>query len=421
MLTKHKTGNIMNMKYFFIFLLCIFLFSFISCNSKKNSKTLNASVIPDVGMSDTLQEAIQVDLPISVNLKHTGDAKSLGEDYGKYKIIKETENAISIDIEEEYYSLYTSGKRFNAELCAFYDGGFPFVENLTLELDIVNNSDHTLDISQLDVVVDESSIDLLPVIHICTTQTKSNSITFVNDSWFNWKGMTFSYSLLRDGEKFDGKYKKSKYIPYFEDELTIDLLPDMKEMGYNLDRLIQAIKMYDQKREKGNIKKNYNPWITEDGDAYLKFIMSPDDPEFQAINNMFKPFSLKESVFEDEYEGQATLYGTLKFDNSNHKFDFIATVSLSFAGDLGAPSPENDSFDVKLRPEGKNYTIKFPYTTVIKPYGTEVVTLTLFVPKSSNHKFSIEAKNNNNLIIRSKDIYFHNYSPKSWMKTLEVN
>lgn len=407
-------------RHFFLILLSSFLFSLISCDSKKNEnhQTLNASVIPDVSK----QESIQIDIPISVNLKHTGDAEYLPENYGKYKIIKETENTISIDVEEDYYSRYTSGRRFNTDLWAFYDGGFTFVENLTLNLDIVNNSDQTLDISQLDVVVDESSIDLMPVIHICTTKTKSNSITFVNDSWFNWKGMTFSYSLLKDGEKFDGKYKKSKYIPYFEDELTFDLLPDMKEMGYNLDRLIQAIKMYDQNREKGNIEKNYNPWIIEDGDAYLNFAIRKDDPKFQALNNMFNPFSLKNGdMDDDEYEGAATLYGTLKFDNSNFKFDFIATVSLSFVGDLGAGSYENDRFNVKLRPEGKNYTIEFPYTTVIKPYGTEMVTLTLFVPKSSNHKFSIEAKNNNNLIIRSKDIYFHNYSPKSWMKTLEVN
>ena len=140
--------------------------------------------------------------------------------------------------------------------------------------------------------------------------------------------------------------------------------------------------------------------------------ITEEDDNFGYFQNRFKPFRLKKGNF-DEYVGSATLYGSIKFDDSDFKVDFIAEICLSTSGGFGALSYENDKFDVKLKSSGEDYTIRLPYTTVIEPYGTEMIKLSIKSDKSSLHRFHVDIKNDNGLKIRSKDVHFHHYYPKN--------
>lgn len=190
--------------------------------------------------------------------------------------------------------------------------------------------------------------------------------------------------MLRQGETFDGTYNKSKHIPFFEDYTTVDLLPDMKDLGYDFDGMLK----------RNDISVCYDDYFN-DGHYFVS--------RNNYNSNIFSPF--------DGDLGTATLYGTIEFDESSMRIDFVAHASL-YGGDFGAVSYENDKFDIQLKSSGDHYTMRLPYTTVIYPQGAEMVKLTITADKSSTHRFKIGLRNNNGMLIETKQIYFHHFYPK---------
>lgn len=392
-----------------VFLLCIVVISMVavSCgnSSKKNISSednqMEANLIGTGGLDEIAEESI--DIPVAINLIHTEDEDMKQLVDAEYEVTHETDKDIYIDINSRYYKHYMSGTRFKADQLAFFENS-ENVEYLTMNLDIVNNTDERLSIKELNIKVDESRPDTIPLIYICTTEEVSNSIYFVNESWFNWKGFTFSYSILKHGESFNGRYKSHCHIPFFSEYKVVNLLPDMKMMGYDFDGLLESLK-------KRYSNDNYDDLKESENDGCVMFYITKDDADFDYYQEKFRPFGLKKDF--DEYVGFATLYGSIKFDDSDFKVDFIAEISLSTSAGFGAMSYENDKFDIMLKSSGKDYMLRFPYTTVIEPYGAEMIKLSVKADKSSQHRFHIDIKNDNELSIRSKEIHFHHYFPKN--------
>lgn len=384
-----------------------------SCGNKseenRDANKSNASMVPFLNQDiPNDSNRLNTDVPIVLNVLQQFDEETLPWDYGKYKVTKQTDRTIVIDEDQKYLSKYMSGKRFEADMVAFFDPGFNVFTNLQLSLDIVNNTDRDVDITQLEIKVEESKLDSIPIIYICTTEERSNTITFVNDSWFDWGDMIFSYTILKEGETFDGKYKKKKKIAHFAGEKTVDLLPDLAEMGYDLPKVISELqKIYS----KDGVTEE-PVWDEDDDYAYLSHATDKQDPNFERSKAVFQPFGLHQDN-SDMYVGMARLYGSLSFSKSKLKVDFMANISLSTSGGFGAGSYESDKFDVKLKTDAKDYTLKLPYATVIKPGASEYVRIVISADKSSRHKFHISARNNNNLNIRSKDVDLYFYLPKS--------
>ncbi len=372
------------------------------CSNNKTQDNNTDSFIETEEKHDDIANAI--DLPISVNIVHESDPDLPQPD--EYCVVNNSDEEIEIDIKSDYYNQYMSGNRFNAPCVADFSY-IDDVEYLTLELDIVNNTKERISVNELNVNVERSELDKFPLIYVCTSYVQSNSIQFVNGSWFNWKGFTFSYSILKKGQEFSGTYNKSIHIPYFDDVKTVNLLQDLKELGYDFDNLLKQVQTQNE------ISGFYdgNPWITENGNQYLVF-WATDKDDINRIQSWFYPFEFKR-LNEFTYEASATLYGTITFDDTDIVKSFKAEISLSTEGGFGALSYANDKFDVKLHTDGKNYVKRFPYTTVLEPQGAEMVKLRIMAEKSSNHNFFINVINDNGLNIRSKNIKFHNFWPKT--------
>lgn len=401
-----------------VILLCFVIVPFfsVSCgnSSKKNTSSadnqMEANLIGTDGLDEIAEESI--DIPIAINLIHTEDEDMKQLVDAEYEITTETDNAIFIDINSTYYKQYKLGTRFKVDKLAFFENS-ENVEYLTLNLDVVNNTNDRLSINELNIIVESSKPDTLPIVYICTTQNYSNCLYFVNESWFNWKGFTFMYSIIGKDESFSGEYKKNIHIPYFDNYTIIDFLPDMREMGYDFDGLVENIRNRNIRHNRdNNTDWDIEPLSYDEHENYLGFSITKDDEDFSYFKDLFSPFELKKDFF-DEYVGSATLYGSIKFDDSDFKVDFIAEISLSTSGGFGAMSYENDKFDVKLKSSGEDYMLRFPYTTVIEPYGAEMIKLSVKADKSSSHKFHIDIKNDNGLKIKSKDIHFHHYYPQN--------
>ena len=414
-----------------VFALCLVFAIFMStscADSSKKGRTNEDGHEATLDASDDSEETIDIPIAITISRPKIDDEEMEEEEIIEYdengevlermcnyEVTRETEKDIYIDANSPYYKDYLSGHRIKVEKHAFYES-YEDVNGLTIDIDIVNNTDERLSIDELDLKVEESTPDSIPVIYICTTETNSNCVYFVNQSWFNWKGFTFSYSILEKGESFNGEYKKQQHISYFDSIAIIDLLPDMKEMGYDFDELVNCIRNYYIKhgisiyREEGDEREGTDPISQDKDENYLLFEINPNDEDFALFQEKFKPFELKEDVFN--YVGMATLYGSIKFDYCDFSVDFVAEISLSTSAGFGALSYANDHFDVKIKSSGEDYTLRYPYTTVIEPYGAEMVKLTVVADKSSFHKFHIDVKNGNGLKIRSKNINFHYFYPK---------
>ncbi len=394
-----------------IFLILISCVNSPEKNVINGDQTLEAALLKTEDKGETIDE---VDIPIAINLAHTENEDMRNLVDAEYEIMRETYAGIFIDTNSKYLKKYISGTRFKADhvSCLSAYEKSENVEYLTMNLDVVNNTNEQLSINELNVEVDESKPDSLPIVYICTTETRSNSLLLLNNSWFDWKGCTFSYSLLRRGETFNGRYKKRRYIPYFDDRVVIDLLPEMEKMGYDFNSLVNYVRdMNNRENRKNGVDSEDNPLHCDEEDNYLCFWSGMNSDDWPYLAERISPFGVKCS--DGSYKGIALLYGSLKFDNTDFKVDFVAEISLYTAGEFGALSYENDKFDVNLKSLGEDYTLRYPYTTVIEPGGSEMIKLSVKAGKSSSHRFYINIKNENGLKVRSKDIHFHYYYPKN--------
>lgn len=388
-----------------------------SGNHKDGKERLSpemASLIPlpfddesddDISNNSNIQVAVNI---IPCNLE-------MYDNFSRYRKEAESPSDILIDVDRGYYKDYISGKRIKTQLGADFDYSED-VDCLALSLDIINNSGYDLDISKMEITVSESRPDSIPIIFICTEETNSNTITFINDSWFDWKEFYFSYTLLKDGETFNGTYEKTEKIPYFDNKYVHNLLPALAEKGYDLKKVISKIKEFEKKY--GYEKMGFG-MIDYYDDEFLYFGFDEEYPYSEEIKNIFSPFGISENLYGD-ISGKAILYGKLSFERPKFSREFISDISLSTTGEFGAGSIEVDNFNVKLRTSGKDYKMVYPYTTVIKPGGTEFVRLNLGYIPSSWHKFHIDILNNNGIPVRSKEITLHNYMPKSFATFQEI-
>ena len=288
-----------------------------------------------------------------------------------FKIDNETDSVITIEPCTPYYKEWISNKRMEIP-CLCYNGDI--LDCPKLDVYITNNTDQTISVSSLEFMVKESKIDDLPYIDISDNCTSPpNCLSLRNESWFNWGTMYLDYSILRKGEKFNGKYKGQKTIPYFEDVLDVDFTQDLAKMGLNINYLKE---------------RDY-------------FHLDPEEFTPNEMLKVFHPFEVDEEGF-----GIFKIYGRIRFSKSKFTKEFYGYLDITPFGE-GAANEESDKFDVKLEYDKKNYSISYPYNTVLRPGDNERVKLKLNCPRSSNHRFYISINNDNGLVMRTKDIQMH--------------
>lgn len=317
----------------------------------------------------------------------------------KYKKTNETSSQIDIVPSGNYYNRYNSNTRFNADLkegmCEAY------YEYPTINCYIVNNTNHNLNISNLQIDVEYSKIDRTPYIYIISTQSDPNCMSFFNFSCYNWGNMTFEYSILGKGEQFDYKYKKKRIIPYFDYKYQIDFRSELRALGYDIDRIEKLCKL--------------------DNDFKWKYYGAFTETDVNKYGYLFYPFDFFPStLIMPNYESNGTyiandnyycplapIYGRLTFSNSDKMVEFVGYICLNSIDGLGAVTFLDDSFNVKLRTSALDYIVHYPYKTVIPPGGSECIRMTIACEKSSNHRFRIKVKNYEGYNVISKYINLH--------------
>lgn len=316
-----------------------------------------------------------------------------------YKM-SEYDDYLSIDPTSYYYDLYTSGNRFEIPNIAFIEDVTEWNIYPKIDCFIVNNTNSTLSINELTINVVSSEIDPLPYLYIASEEAYSNKLVIANESWDEWESAFLEYSILKKGENFNGVYSSKKVIPYFKDFYRIDFTQDLIAMGYDYAKVKS---LDDEEYEDACV----GIWINKGNYNTYKDIFLPFEIGIEYINNDGRII-----VDDDRYSGFARIYGKLSIPEKSFSNEFYGRINLSTNGEFGAGMDEDDSFDVELKPIGKNYKIKFPYITTIEPEDSERIGLTILCQKSSLHSITIEAVNDNGLNIKSKEIKLHYLNPK---------
>ena len=336
----------------------LILLAFVSCSKKQSSNEGGDSSLTD-------ERVMTAPLKLSSS---------------SFTIESETDDEIVIGPCTPYYKEWMSNDRIELKsepVLGYCDS----IDYPIIDVYLTNNTDHAIVFNSLDFIVREIVIDDIPYIYLFDTQSRgeelgSNRILMKNESWSDWGVMHFDYSIMKRGESFDGTYKNRKDIPYFDDEYLVDFTQDLVGMGLDMSFLYE------------------NDWCPfEVGDYSVEELL-----------NIFYPFEIEEAVYE--YFVFARIYGKISFTKSNFTKEFYGPIYITpFGG--GAADDFDDIFDVELDYDRRDYTVRFPYSTTLKPGDNESVRLTLKCPRSSNHKFYISINNDNGLTMRTKDVKMH--------------
>ena len=370
-----------------IVIMSFILFLLSSCESGKkkqdssrNNKENSAYNILDNNEATSSPE-------ISIDLELASLPKG---DYMYYKMTEEN-GFYKIEPTSPYYDKYITGQEL--ELLSWYynEDGLENVVRPKLLCYISNNTNKPLSISRLDIKVSDSKLDNLPYIYLCENDFSFdqdlNKMFLINQGWTRWNKMTLEYSLLKKGESFNGHYKKTKVIPYFDEEKEIDFTQDLREMGYDYMR-----NLADRQEEVQNIEYRLSKYA-----------------------DVFFPFECTSEVdlVDNVYGGFARIHGRLRFDNRNLIVKFHGKIYLSaFSAYGGQVNEPEDFFDVVLKEKGKDYIISYPFNSTIKPNDTKMVAINIRCAKSSNHSFIVSAINDNGIDISSMPVKMHFMKPR---------
>lgn len=360
----------------------------VSCLSKAN-KDVDASDMPSEASENTAVKGSGVEVGVGV----VGD--KVEDEWPEVLTFSADVSGDTIKVlpNSPYLNDYQRGEEFefpdDVEVLMLDDE----VRVPTIRLYIVNNSEQDISTENLEINVESSVLDDFPYMHISSsTSDYTYMLQLRNDSWVDWGSATLEYRLLKKGERFDGKYDRQKKIPYFKEIYFLSFYDDLKSMGFDVNELI-----------KNTEESSYD----EISHAPVAFAWSEDvlDPKW------FSPF---------DYQ-KARLYGRMTFEKTKHTIRFrgnIPLMSLDVGG--GASEMEDEVYGVLLREQGKNYSIKYPYTTIIKAGGNEIVDLNILCTKSTKHVFRVNVNNDNGLTIQTKPIFIHYLYPRNCRTVQEM-
>lgn len=297
-----------------------------------------------------------------------------------------------------YFNRYISNNRLILEendYETYYS--YPIVE-----LFIVNNTEESFNIKELDMEIAQSKLDNFPYLYFFCCKGLSYCIPILNESWSDWGNMVLKYKILRAGEKFDGTYDKKKVIPYFEDYMLIDFASDIRNMGLDESKLApyivyreEALGVYprDCLFSEGESENDFNRY------AYFE----EKEVSYDTMKELFYPFNVDA---EGGY-GYAWLYGQVSFTKHSFKKNIKTQILITYPGLGGADVELDEEFNVQLETNKSNYIKRLPYVTAIAPHGNERIRIKVRCDKSTHHDFTIKAKNSNDIDISTKPIHFY--------------
>lgn len=269
-----------------------------------------------------------------------------------------------------------------------------------LDVSIVNNSPQTILIDELLIEVEDSHVDPRPFI----IMSESGGHLFIEDAgWKSWNKATLRFSLLPEGQKFNGNYNFQ--IPLSSNDTIFDgisMYDYFARSGIDFNKLsTSSLVSFSKKGEipywNGSSIKN-SPAL----DSLIR-LLSPVKLEQESVMDWEneKGIKTKEIFYKDPY---LRMYGELTFDNGS-SLKVGGTIRFMTSEGWGAHGLDcSRVFDVKLKETGTNYTIKYPVSHYLKAGDVDRIAIQMNADKTSYHTFRVRLHNVNQIDIQTEPI-----------------
>ena len=373
---------------------CMMFTLFISsCSSKDRVLNDTDSLVYE---SDLLEDPDN-GLSIAIDISNENNEASL-----QYSV---TENGDTIKImpSSGYFKEYCKDEEMEFQVekdvyCSDY------VENPRMECYITNNGTETITFDKLRINVENSDLDTFPLVYIEQMEFLRYSMEILNECWTDWGTMTIEYSFDKKGKTFKGKYDHVLKVPYFKDSAIIDFRTDLISEGFDPEKVENFI-------------------VTD----YPEEMRGADVPIFGhkskrsdilcvCLDNELNPSQLAELAYPFEYGYGfadwpyifARIHARLSFSKSKFTKKITGIIPLTCVSPGGAENDLDDKFDITLKPEGKDYYMDLPYKTTLAPGESERIQIRIKCDKSSHHRMALQLISNDEVVKKSKPIYFYN-------------
>lgn len=373
---------------------------------------INNQVLIDARLLDTV--FIKTDSIISQTLdydtymgieRESDRSITMGPFYDSFHYIDTCINGVhSIMPYGKYVSDYYLHDSIVIQDCSFLILGedeYTNIHNPILDVSLVNNSDNTILVHELLIEVEESHTDTNPFVILY----ESGGYLFLDDrGWKSWNEGLLRFSLLPEGQQFDGKYLFEIPISSSEEVISIPLYDYFVQSGVDFSKLTTSSIVYKSENKEIPFWDGYSDFNSLALDT-LKELLFPVkleiEREYNKIDDDGNEIDEKEVFYKDPY---LVLYGELIFDNKS-KFKVGGTVRFMTSEGWGAPRLEcSRTFDVKLRNDGKNYVIKYPVSHYLKAGDVDRFAIQIDADKTSYHTFKVRLHNVNQIDITTNPI-----------------
>ena len=276
------------------------------------------------------------------------------------------------------------------------EDGYTNEHHPVLDVTLVNNSESTILVNELLIDVEESFIDKNPFVIFY----EEGGELFIEDrGWRPWKNAKFRFSLLPENQLFDGKYKFERTLYPSEEGIRIPMYDYFVQSGIDFQKLCTSSIVHES--QDGEIPYWEHYWGCSDSASIdtLKKLLYPIELKVETLYD-----ETGEEEHQEYIDPYLVLHGELIFDN-NSRFKVGGTVRFITSEGWGAPYLECSRLvDVKLRTEGKNYTIKYPVSHYLKKGDVDRIAIQIDADKTSYHKFRIRLHNSNQIDIKTDPI-----------------
>lgn len=298
----------------------------------------------------------------------------------------------------DYYS-YDSITIMDAGFIILSDDNYTNSHNPVLDVTVVNNSQETILVDELLIEVEESYTDTNPFVIIY----ESGGELFIRDrGWKSWKKAVLQFSLLPEGQFFDGKYQFKVPIHSSEEEIAIPMYDYFVKSGIDFEKLSTNSLLY---LSDNHSILGWNGSAPDSSTAIdsLRDLLSPVELKVERVHEWerWDGEVIREIEYEDPY---LVMHGELIFDNGS-SFKVGGTVRFITSEGWGAPTLEcSRVFDVKLKNEGRGYVIKYPVSHYLKAGEVDRIAIQIDADKTSYHTFRVRLHNVNKFDIKTDPI-----------------
>jgi hypothetical protein len=345
------------------------------------------------------------------------DIFALNEDSSSWKrggdtvlryVAKRDKELVTIDTDLPYIKLFNAGgpispmSYLSSTWCPFrWD--FP-----TLDFKILNNQNTTLFLAEVVFEIEESQVDLTPllVIRKDVLQSRAGNLLITNEGWCDVVDISISFNLL-PGEvsdpHFEPPYRHLIKVPILTDRAEVEVSSAFEAEGVDIEQLILLTN---------------GDWEADDVFVVPVADGSHDRISATEMRNREEQFLGR---FKD-YVG--TLAGEIEFGvaerSDRQRVKFHSHVYLANQNRRGLPKPPTATYGTVFETQKSSYQKCVQISHELQPGEADRFTVKIAVAQSSSHRFRATIRDIGGRELRSLPIEMNCFVPRSRRSGLDL-